>query len=137
MIAAAAAATTAAASRADGDPASDYLLARNVYYPYRQPLRRVSAVLERAVDRIYARGDRVKVALIYSQDDLGAIQSLFGRPAEYARFLGVELGPWYVGPLLVVDAGRLRDLRRRTIDRAEERCSAPLLSLREPRRARP
>ena len=34
--------------------------------------------------------------------DLGAIPSLFGEPVEYAHFLGVELGLWYSGPLLVV-----------------------------------
>jgi hypothetical protein len=44
----------------------------------------------------------VKVALVYAVDDLGAIPSLFGQPGEYARFLGVELALWYVGPLLVV-----------------------------------
>ena len=43
------------------------------------------------------RGDRVKVALIYTAEDLGAIPSLFGQPGEYA-----QLGLWYVGPLLVV-----------------------------------
>ena len=51
---------------------------------------------------VYARGDRVKVALIHTAEDLGAIPSLFGQPGEYAHFLGVELGLWYVGPLLVV-----------------------------------
>jgi len=44
----------------------------------------------------------VKVALIYTAEDLGAIPSLFGQPGEYAHFLGVELGLRYVGPLLVV-----------------------------------
>ena len=29
------------------------------------------------------RGDRVKVALIYTAEDLGAIPSLFGQPGEY------------------------------------------------------
>ncbi len=93
---------TAPASRADGDPASDFLLMQNVYYPHQSPSQAVSGALERAADGIYAHGDRVKVALIYALDDLGAIPSLFGRPAEYAHFLGVELGLWYVGPLLVV-----------------------------------
>ena len=128
MIVAAAAATMAAASRADGDPASDYLLARNVYYPYRSASPALSAVLERAVDRIYAHRDRVKVALIYSEDDLGAVPVLFGRPVEYARFLGVELGPWYVGPLLVVmPAGfGIYDGRRSTEPEERVLRSAPL-----------
>ena len=73
-----------------------------MYFPYRSPSPAARAALARAADLVYAHGDRVKVALIFAVDDLGAIPSLFGQPAEYARFLGVELGLWYVGPLLVV-----------------------------------
>ena len=97
-----AAAIAAAPSRADGDPASDYLLTQNVYVPYQSPSPTVRDALARAVDDVYVHGDRVKVALIYSAEDLGSIPSLFGQPADYARFLGVELALWYVGPLLVV-----------------------------------
>jgi hypothetical protein len=89
-------------SHADGDPASDTLLTQNVYFPYRSPSQAVQAGLDRAVNEVYARGDRVKVALIYEAADLGSIPSLFGNAGDYARFLGVELGLWYVGPLLVV-----------------------------------
>jgi hypothetical protein len=89
-------------SQADGDPASDYLLTQNVYFPNQSPTHAVSGALERAADGIYARGDRVKVALIYDVTDLGAIPSMFGKPADYAHFLGIELGLWYLGPLLVV-----------------------------------
>ena len=93
---------TAAGSRADGDPASDYLLLQNVYLPTRPPSQAAVASLERAVDGVYAHGDRVKVALIYGADDLGSIPSLLGNATGYAQFLGIELGLWYVGPLLVV-----------------------------------
>lgn len=99
---AAAAGLAAPASRADGDPASDSLLLQNVFFPYETPSQAAGAALEQAADAVYARGDRVKVALIYSVDDLGAIPSLFGKPEEYAHYLGVELGLWYIGPLLVV-----------------------------------
>ena len=92
----------AATARADGDPASDVLLDQSVYFPYRLPSAAARAELQRAADAVYARGDRVRVALIFNVDDLGAIPSLFGQPGEYAHFLGVELGLWYVGPLLVV-----------------------------------
>ena len=92
----------AAVASADGDPASDQLSLQNVYFPYRLPSASARAALGRAADDVYARGDRVKVALIYDSTDLGAIPSLFGEPVEYAHFLGVELGLWYVGPLLVV-----------------------------------
>ena len=105
MALALAAAIMAAASSGDGDPASDYLLTQNVYLPNQAPSPAVSTALERAVDAVYAHGDRIKVALIYDVTDLGSIPSLFGNPADYAHFLGLELGLWYVGPLLVVMPG--------------------------------
>ena len=95
-------AVLAAPARADGDPASDVLLQQNVYFPYRLPSPAARAELQQAADAVYARGDRVRVALIFGTDDLGSIPSMFGQPGEYAHFLGVELGLWYVGPLLVV-----------------------------------
>jgi hypothetical protein len=101
-VAAAAVVLSAPAARADGDPASDTLLEQSVFFPYNAPSQSAGAALQQVVDGVYAHGDRVKVALIYTQTDLGAIPSLFGKPADYAHFLGVELGLWYVGPLLVV-----------------------------------
>jgi hypothetical protein len=102
VVAAAVATMLTPVSRADGDPASDTLLEQSVYLPYGAPSQSAEAALHQAVDGVYAHGDRVKVALIYNQSDLGAIPSLFGRPADYAHFLGIELGLWYIGPLLVV-----------------------------------
>ena len=90
------------AARADGDPASDYLLLQNVYFPVQGPSGSAEAALEQAVDEVYADGDRVKVALIYGVEDLGAVSALWDKPAEYAHFLSIELGLWYAGPLLVV-----------------------------------
>lgn len=89
-------------SRADGDPASDTLLQQSVYFPYTAPAQSAANALQQTVDGVYAQGGRIKVALIYDQTDLGAIPSLFGKPTDYAHFLGIELGLWYVGPLLVV-----------------------------------
>lgn len=97
-----AAAAAPAASLADGDPASDYLLTQSVFYPYESPSPPVRAALDQAVDGVYLHGNRVKVAVIYSSEDLGSIPSLFGQPADYAHFLAIELGLWYAGPLLVV-----------------------------------
>ena len=102
LAAAAVAGTSTGSARADGDPASDYLVTQNVYFSYRAPSQAIRAGLERAADAVYAHGDRVKLALIFDAVDLGAIPSLFGRPADYAHFLGLEIEPWYVGPLLVV-----------------------------------
>ena len=92
-------------SLADGDPASDMLLEQSVFFPYNAPSQSARVALQQAVGRVYARGNRVKVALIYDETDLGSVPSLFGHPADYAHFLGIELGHWYVGPLLVVMPG--------------------------------
>lgn len=89
-------------SLADGDPASDTLLDQSVFFPYSTPSQSARLGLQQAVGSVYARGNRIKVALIYDHTDLGSIPSLFGHPADYAHFLGIELGNWYIGPLLVV-----------------------------------
>ena len=52
--------------------------------------------------RAYARNFRVKVAVIATPTDLGSVPSLFGKPGQYAAFLGQELQLYYVGPLLIV-----------------------------------
>lgn len=98
----AAVALKAPCSRADGDPASDTLLEQSVFFPYSAPSQSARLALQRAVGNVYAHGSRIKVALIYDQADLGSIPSLFDQPADYAHFLGIELGNWYIGPLLVV-----------------------------------
>ena len=105
LTAATVAAIASPSGRADGDPASDVLLDRNVFLPYEAPSSAVARDLESAVNAVYLRGDRVKVAAVYAKDDLGSVPSLFGQPPEYAQFLGMELGLWYVGPLLVVMPG--------------------------------
>jgi hypothetical protein len=92
----------AVGARADGDPASDTLLQQNVSFSYQVPTPAAETALQHAVDDVYAHGGRIKVALIDDPTDLGSIPSLFGRPPDYAHFLGIELGLWYVGPLLVV-----------------------------------
>jgi hypothetical protein len=94
-------AITAPVARGDGDPASDYLLVQNVFVPFQVPSPAARTALELAVESVYAHGDRIKVALIYDPQDLGAVSSLFGKPSEYVHFLGIELGLWYGGPLLV------------------------------------
>jgi hypothetical protein len=95
------AALGAAAVRADGDPASDVLPIDPVYYPLSAPSADARNELKSAVDGVYARGDRVKVAVIATADDLGAIPSLMNKPDDYAKFLGQELSGFYVGPLLI------------------------------------
>ena len=101
-MACAVAAVSAAGARADGDPASDILPTDSVYFPLNQPSADAQGALTSAVIAVYANGDRVKVAVIATPDDLGAIPSLMNKPDEYAKFLGQELMGFYVGPLLIV-----------------------------------
>jgi hypothetical protein len=89
-------------SLADGDPASDVLFADDVYLPYPPPTKTVGQALRNATASAYKKGYRLKVAVIATEVDLGAVPSLFGKPTEYARFLGVELSMYYIGPLLIV-----------------------------------
>ncbi len=95
-------ALTCSAARADGDPASDTLIFQNVFLPYPTPPKEITKPLAAAVSDVYAKSYRVKVAVIASPQDLGAVPSLFDKPVEYAQFLGTELGLYYIGPLLIV-----------------------------------
>ena len=92
----------AGTARADGDPASDMLVLHNVFLPYETPSQTAAAELSKQVQAVYAAGYRIKVAVIATNIDLGAIPSLFGKPSNYAKFLGQELSSYYIGPLLIV-----------------------------------
>jgi len=92
----------ASSGLADGDPASDALVVQNVFFPYPTPSSSATGALSTQVEAAYARGYRVKVAVIGSPSDLGAVPSLFDKPQDYAQFLGQELQFYYVGPLLIV-----------------------------------
>ena len=101
LVAFLALATGADGARRDGDPASDVLIYQNVYLPYRAPSQAATAALNGEVKQVFARGYRIKVAVIAQKIDLGSIPSLYNKPADYARFLGQELSSFYVGPLLI------------------------------------
>ena len=92
----------AGVAHADGDPASDTLLYSNAYLPYAAPSKAAASDLAKQIAGVYTAGNRVKVALIQSPTDLGAIPSLFNKPARYAAFLGQEISGIYIGPLLIV-----------------------------------
>jgi hypothetical protein len=92
----------AAGAAADGDPASDTLYALNYYAPVGTVRSTAVTELRQAIAAAYAKGYRVKVAVIASPVDLGSIPSLFNKPDPYARFLGKEISLYYVGALLVV-----------------------------------
>ena len=90
-------------ARANGDPASDYLLFQNVFLPFNAKVEsdaqeRLGAVIRDADEA----GFRIKVALIATPYDLGTAFSLYRKPQSYAQFLGLELSFKYRERLLVV-----------------------------------
>lgn len=90
--AAAAALLSPAGALADGDPASDVLPQRDVYFPYIPPVSKpYGPALEALLKRARAIGYPIKVALIQSTGDLGAYPNLFGKPQQYSDLLASEL----------------------------------------------
>lgn len=90
-------------ARADGDPASDYLLGQKVFFPY--DLKVASdkqRQLVALVDEANRAGFKLRVALIWSSYDLGSVTALWRKPQLYARFLGEELKFLYKDRLLIV-----------------------------------
>jgi cytochrome oxidase Cu insertion factor (SCO1/SenC/PrrC family)/thiol-disulfide isomerase/thioredoxin len=93
----------AAPAAADGDPGSDVLvyqplfLASDANIPIAQQVQ-LGDVLHAAA-RV---GFPVRVAIIATPSDLGAVTALWQKPRAYARFLGIELSLTYRGRLLVV-----------------------------------
>src|SRR3954471_751322 len=81
-----------AAARADGVPASDFLLQQDAYYPYAP---KTSPNLRKALDGLLKRtreaGYPMKVAMIETAADLGSYPQLFNDPQRYANLLAQEL----------------------------------------------
>jgi hypothetical protein len=92
-----------AAALGDADPASDVLLGTSVFYPYQPP---VPAATQKQLNAMAAAAAHahfpVKIAIIASPIDLGAIPNLFGQPQQYAKFLDQEISFEGKQPLLVV-----------------------------------
>jgi hypothetical protein len=117
----------AGSARADGDPASDVLYVADVFVPYPPPSKANVAALKRNVAAAFAKHYRVKVAVIANASDLGAIPELFNKPTQYAKFLGQEISPIFVGPLLIVmpagfgiyDGGRSTAAEQKVLDPLE------------------
>jgi hypothetical protein len=90
-------------ARADGDPASDYLITQPVFFPYdgkfTPELESQLVVLAKNAKK---QGFPIKVALIPNSYDLGAVGSLWLKPKLYARFLGEEDASFFKQRLLVV-----------------------------------
>jgi hypothetical protein len=90
---------------ADADPASDVLLAQNAFFPYQPPVApQLETALNRSLEAAVRVGMPLKVAIIGSPEDLGAIPEFFGHPQSYASFLDREISFNHAQPLLVVMA---------------------------------
>ena len=121
-----AACVAATGARADGDPASDYLLTQQAFV---SPNARVStgdlARLSESLAVLRRAGYTIRVAVIQSRFDLGAVTVLDGKPGLYARFLSQELRFVYKRRLLVVmpngygvaDDGRAVPAEQSVVDR--------------------
>jgi hypothetical protein len=92
------------AARADGDPASDYLLAGLSFLsPYDGHIptadqKKINAMLASAKKQ----GFPLRVAVIVTPYDLGAVPILFNAPQRYAKFLASEDFYYWKDELLVV-----------------------------------
>jgi hypothetical protein len=126
LLALLAALVAAPLARADGDPASDYLLTRSTFVPPDIGISAADAArLSATVALARAGGYPIRVALIGSAYDLGSVASLDRKPKLYARFLGQELTLLYRGPLLIVmpngfgvaRAGKALPAAQRVVDR--------------------
>jgi hypothetical protein len=91
------------AALADADPASDVLLGAPAFYPFQPPVSQaLQNQLQQELAQLAKQGLNLKVAIIGSPVDLGAIPNLFGQPQTYATFLGREISFNRPQPLLVV-----------------------------------
>jgi hypothetical protein len=90
-------------ARADGDPASDWLLTRPAFFP---PDAGISSADQKALTQLLlsakAQGYTLRIAPISSQYDMGSVTVLWRRPTDYAPFLSQELRFLYKGRVLVV-----------------------------------
>jgi hypothetical protein len=92
-----------AAARANGDPASDYLLVQSIFLPFNAKMDpEVRSRLAEVMREADEAGFRIKVAVIASRYDLGTAFSLYNKPQRYSEFLGLELSFQYRDRLLVV-----------------------------------
>ena len=105
LVAALAPALAPAPALADADPASDVLLGTSVFYPYSPP---VSGSLQKQLNAEAAAAARahfpIKIAIIASPVDLGALPTMFAKPLQYATFLDQEISFNGKQSLLVVMA---------------------------------
>jgi cytochrome oxidase Cu insertion factor (SCO1/SenC/PrrC family) len=91
------------AARADGDPGSDVLVYQNLFVASDANISIAQQVeLGDLLTSAERGGFTIRVAIIATPADLGAITQLWGKPTSYASFLGIELSLAYAQRLLVV-----------------------------------
>jgi hypothetical protein len=92
LLALAALAGATPSAHADADPPSDILLLQDVYFPF-QP--KFPAAQQKQLTGLVAaakkKGFQVKVAIVATSADLGAVPAYFGKPQPYATFLASEI----------------------------------------------
>ena len=90
-------------ARADGDPASDYLVSQSTFVPPELGITpHQKEQLDVTVGLARRRGFPIRVAIIGGAYDLGSVGVLAGKPQVYSQFLGQELAFIYRGRLLIV-----------------------------------
>jgi hypothetical protein len=87
---------------ADGDPASDYLISQQVFVPFQGVSTKAAGEITALLADSKQKGFPLKVAVISSRDDLGAVPSLFGKAQSYSSFLSQEDYYFFKDELLVV-----------------------------------
>jgi cytochrome oxidase Cu insertion factor (SCO1/SenC/PrrC family) len=101
-LAVAAGAASPPFAHADGDPASDILVTQALFAPVDAGL---SDAQRAKLTGLLGASERarlpIRVAIVASAADLGAVSEFWMQPQTYARFLGIELSLIYRGPLLV------------------------------------
>ena len=103
LIVAAACLALPSLALADADPASDVLLGAPAFYPFEPPVSQaLQNQLQQQLAQLQKQGLNLKVAIIGSPVDLGALPNMFGQPQTYATFLDKEISFQSPQSLLVV-----------------------------------
>lgn len=85
------------------DPASDVLTSQSYFIPWDAHATGAQQMeLSKVITQAKRAGYHIRVAIIASKNDLGAIPGAWQKPEIYARTLATELSLGYHGPLLVV-----------------------------------
>jgi cytochrome oxidase Cu insertion factor (SCO1/SenC/PrrC family)/thiol-disulfide isomerase/thioredoxin len=88
---------------ADGDPGSDVLVYQPLFLEADSGISvQQQAQLGDLLNTAAARHFPIRVAIIATRSDLGAITALWRNPRGYAQFLDIEISGAYSGPLVVV-----------------------------------